>query len=157
MDSRFIRPDVRTLTISHGDTLVVRARLTAGERRARFARMYLAGVDGKFTVNPMQVGLSTITAYLLDWSLRDHDGQTVAIRDVPLAALEQTLDQLAAEDFDEIRQAIDAHEAAMDAERAAEKKTRPGVVMSLVTSSSPPTAAGATSGSVTSTLTSMSS
>ena len=45
--SRFVRPDVTVLHISEGDTLTVKRRLNAGEHRAMFARMYLAGVDGQ--------------------------------------------------------------------------------------------------------------
>lgn len=148
---RFVRPDIRTLTISDGDTLVVRARLTAGERRARMSRMWLAGVDGKLTVNPMQVGLATITAYLLDWSLKDASGRTVMIRELAIADLERTIDQLDGDTYDEILAAIQAHEEAMDAERAAQKKTATGTPGRAPHSLSPSDAAGAMNGSATST------
>jgi len=152
---RFIRPDVRTLTISDGDTLVVRARLTAGERRAAFARMWAAGVDGARVVDPLQVGLAKITAYLLDWSLTDDAGRTVAIRELAIVDLERVLNQLSPESFEEIADAIEAHEQAMTAEREAQKKTSSGPPASAPISSSPFTAAGGTNGSGTSTPTSM--
>ena len=152
---RFIRPDVRTLTISDGDTLVVRARLTAGERRACYARMCgLIDAEGRRVVDPQQVGLAKVTAYLLDWSLTDATGRQVAIRDLSIADLERTLDQLSPEDFEEISDAIDAHETAMLAERAAQKKTPSGPPPSDPISSSPSAVAGAMNGSVTSTPTS---
>lgn len=153
--SRFIRPDVRTLTISDGDTLVVRARLTAGEYRAMLARLYVVGPENTVQRNLMQMQLANVTAYLLDWSLRDEQGHTVPIRDLPIADLEHTLNQLSPEALDEIHTAITAHVAAMTAEMTAQKKTQAGDQMSLMTSSSPPGSAGVTNGSGTSTQMSM--
>jgi hypothetical protein len=122
MSSRFVRPDTAVLTISRGDTLIVKRRLNAGEQRARFARMSLSGVDGSLNVNRLQVGLATITAYLLDWSLTDDSQRPVVIRDLSEPDLAAKLDALDPESFSEIREAIEAHEAAMEAERAVEKK-----------------------------------
>jgi hypothetical protein len=145
--SRFVRPDTAILKISHGDTLTVKRRLNAGEHRARFARMSLAGVDGTLNVNRLQIGLATITAYLLDWSLTTDDGAPVVIREVSLDHLTSTLDGLDPESFTEIREAIEAHEIAMDAARTAEKNDQDGKSESPAISPSPSGAAGASSGS----------
>lgn len=147
--SRFVQPDTRILTLANGDTLTVRRRLNAGEARARFARMSLAGVDGSLTVNRLQIGLTTITAYLLDWSLRTDDDHPVVIRGVPEADLVAMLDALDPESFSEIRDAIEAHEQAMDAERVAAKNDRDGKTGSSAISPSPSGVAGASSGSGT--------
>lgn len=145
--SRFVRPETAILKLSHGDTLTVKRRLNAGEHRARFARMSLAGVDGTLNVNRLQIGLATITAYLLDWSLTTDDGAPVVIRGVSLDHLTSTLDGLDPESFTEIREAIEAHEIAMDAERAAEKNDRAIERALSVTSLSPSAVTGASSGS----------
>ena len=120
--SRFVRPETATLALSDGDTLIVRKRLTYGEQRASYSRMYMAGLDGRLRVNPFETGRALVVAYLLDWSLCDDDGQRVEIRGQPTETIEGAIDALSPEDFDEIRTAIETHEKAMLAEREAEKK-----------------------------------
>jgi hypothetical protein len=146
--SRFTRPDVTVLKLANGDTLTVKRRLTAGEQRAMFARMYQT-VNGSTRVNTLQVGIATCLAYLVDWSLTDDDGQPVAIRGLPPEDLAAILDSLTPEDFKEISKAIDDHSEAMEAHRSAEKKTEPGAEASSSTSPSPVATAGATNGSGT--------
>jgi hypothetical protein len=148
MASRFVRPDTTTLKISQGDTLTVKRRLTSGEQRAMYARMYLAGADGSLKVNPLETGIALIAAYLLDWSLTDEDGRLVVIRDQPLETVLAALNMLGQESFTEILKAIQAHEAAMLAERAEEKKLTGGSPVVVATSPSPSDAAVPSSGSV---------
>jgi len=146
--SRFTRSDVTVLKLANGDTLSVRRRLTAGEQRAMFARMYHT-VNGSLKVNTLQVRMATCVAYLLDWNLTDDDGQLVEIRGMAPDDLAVVLDSLTPEDFMEVSTAIDTHSEAMDAARTAEKKTEPGVAVSNSTSDSPAVTAGATNGSGT--------
>ena len=124
--SRFVRPDTRTLTLGNGDQLTVRARLTAGEQRASYARLYRPGVDGRLQMDPLQLGVGVILAYLLDWNLKDDAGQAVPIRDLAPDDLQRVVDALDPDSFAEIRTAIETHEAAMLAEREAQKKTDGG-------------------------------
>lgn len=145
MPSRFVRPEVRTLKLSNDDRLIVRARLSAGELRAKLNRMYTASDDGTLHVNRLQVRLAQISAYLLDWSLVD-DNAPVVIKDLSVAQLEAVLDRLDPESFSEIADAIDAHELAMAAEREAEKKTTAGTPASAWTSPSLAAVAGGTNG-----------
>lgn len=148
--SRFVRPETRTLTLSNGDALTVRKRLTHGEQSAAYQRMYLAGVDGKLKVNPLQTGMALVTAYLLDWSLKDEEGIGVpAIKGKPLEEVEAALNAMAEESFLEIKGAIEAHEREMGAERAAGKQSG-GEHKSSPTSPSPDGVTGDTSGSATS-------
>lgn len=144
MESRFTTGETDVLTISQGDTLVVRRTLSAGEKRKMNGRLYMAGATPtSLRVNPLQMDLAMCTAYLLDWSLRDAEGRPVVIRDLPIEELEQVLDNLTPDTFDEIAKAIETH---VQAQR--EKKTIPtGAPPSSATSSSPSAAAGATSGS----------
>jgi predicted deacylase len=117
---RFVRPEITRLTISDGDTLTVRKRLTNGERRAMFTRLYHSGVTpGR--LNTLDTGLALVVAYLIDWTLTDDSGALVPIRDLEGDDLAAILDGLDPESFGEIKDAIEDHVAAMDLER--EKKT----------------------------------
>lgn len=124
MGSRFVRPETTVLNISNGDTLTVRRRLSTGEQRAAFARMYLANSDGDFKVNPIVVGPAMILSYLVDWTLTDETGAVVPIRGASLDELASILDTLDTESFAEIRVAIEQHDAAIRIDRE-EKKTIP--------------------------------
>ena len=125
--SRFVRPDTRTLTLANGDTVIVRARLTAGETRAHFARMMSVDGNGFVKRNPMMSGISLIVSYLLDWNFKDDAGQVVQIRDLSADELATVIDSLDMPSFNELRVAIENHETAMDDE----KKTTDGATPSL--------------------------
>lgn len=146
--NRFVRPETRVLKISHGDTLTVRRRLNRGEEAAMFARMYVAVEGGGSRVNRLQIGLATVVAYLLDWSLVDGEERKVEIDGKSADELEAILNALDPADFAEIRDAIDAHVAEMDAERSAGKQSD-GEPKSPAISSSPADAGGDTNGSGT--------
>jgi len=120
--SRFVRPQTRTLTLANGDQLIVRERLTAGEQRAHFARLYTPGADGRYQVNALMAGMAIVIAYLLDWNFKDDQDQAVVIRDLAPDELQRVLDSLDSESFVEVRTAIEAHDAAM-LEARTQKKT----------------------------------
>ena len=101
--SRFVRPETRTLTLANGDQLTVRARLTAGEQRAHFARIYRVLDDGQLLPDRLRLGVGVIVAYLLDWNLKDDAGQAVPIRDLSTDDLQHVIDALDPESFGEIR------------------------------------------------------
>lgn len=145
MGSRFVQPDVAVLKISNGDTLTVRRRLNAGERRAMMARMYTAGVDGTLKSNVFQIGVARALTYLLDWSLTDEGGALVAIRDQPIDVVQAALDALDIESFNEVDGAIFAHETAMEAERA--KNSQASESNAPAISPSPSAPAGESNGS----------
>jgi hypothetical protein len=149
--SRFVRPSSKTLTLANGDTLLVRTRLNAGEERRSLTRMYFITPEGERTLNPLQVGMATIVAFLIDWSLCDDTGARVEIRGLSPDDLEAVLDNLDPDDFKEIKDAIMAHERAMIVERDAEKKRKDGASGSSATPTSPPATDGDTSGSMPST------
>src|SRR3954471_22097962 len=117
--SRFVRPETTVLSISDGDTLTVKNYLTHGEQSRAYARMYRAGGEG---VDPQMVALSMVLAYLLDWSLTDDAGQQVLIRDKSDDDVRAVLESLHTDDFDEIREAIKAHEGRMAAARQEKKR-----------------------------------
>jgi len=148
--SRFVRPQTTVLPLgTSGDTITIKSRLSSGEQRAAFNRLYTAGSDGRLRVNPLQSGLSLITEYLVDWNLKDDDGVVVPIRGLTTEDLEGVLNSLDPDSFTEIKRAIETHELRMTEARAAEKKTLDGSRGDDPTSPSPSDAAGVLTGSVT--------
>ncbi len=118
MAPRFVRQDRNstTLPISQGDTLTVRRRLTAGERRTQRGMATFQGL----------AEVSVILAYLLDWTIRDDKGVVVPIDGKATKDVVDILDALDPDTYDEINAAIQTHVAAMDAERDAEKNGQTG-------------------------------
>lgn len=125
---RFVRGEPTTIPLADGETLTVRSRLTNGEQRAMFARMYRRGPPtpeapaGVLEVNREQEGIAMVSAYLLDWSLRE-DGKPVPITDA-------VLDQMTPDSFHEIHVAIAKHDTAIREASEQEKKTLTGAAAS---------------------------
>lgn len=114
--------NTKTLMLASGEMLTVRKRLTAGERRAAMARMSTPSADGRAHVNPLWIGLGTVHAFLVDWTVTDDEGAIVPYQGLSADDQASVLDELDPDTFDEIRAAIDAHENAMLIERREEKK-----------------------------------
>lgn len=125
---RFATSDTRTLTLSDGETLTVKARLTHGEVQAMFARMY-AQKDGATIVLPSS-GDALIVAYLIEWSAKDEQGHHVPLRGLSAQDVQDRLDALEHAAVLEIRDAIKQHEQAMRDEVSALKKTDGGAIAS---------------------------
>jgi len=132
--SRFVIPETIKLEISQGDWLLVKRRLTAGEERHAFARILKPTTIGeKLALDLERTGLQKIVAYLLDWSLEDHQGRIVAVRDQPADVVERAILDLEPSSFQEIHAAIVAHETAQAVALEAEKKARDGATRSSPT------------------------
>lgn len=155
--SRFVAPETHVLPISQGDTLIVKRRLNAGEQRAAFARMAMFTPEGERRVDRLQVGLSMMVAYLLDWSLKDTQGQIVPIRGQSPETVAAALEALDPESFEEIKDVIELYDASVRTAREQEKNGQDGANGLPAISPSPVDATGATSGSQSSTLTSTTS
>ena len=149
MRSRFVRPDTAILELSDGDTLTVKKRLTSGEQRAAFDRASVPSADGTPILLRQKSWVAMITAYLLDWSFCDEAGKRVEIAGKPVDDVIAALDALDIESFFEVKEAIDAHEARMLAEREQEKNGQGNATGSPVISPLPDAVTGATSGSLT--------
>lgn len=109
--ANFVRPDTTWLDLADGQRILIKRELTAGEDRARMARMS-EQVDGKgLQLKSLDVGPATMVAYLLDWTLTDDDGQRVEIRGLSPDDLARTLDSLTPARFKEILKTIEAYEA----------------------------------------------
>jgi hypothetical protein len=134
--SRFVTPTEVRIPISEGDYLIVKEKLTAGEQLEVFARLYKSegggaggvtvgkmGVAESMTLDPLQVGLSMVLGYLLDWSLTDDDGRVVSIRNQPLDVVTAALRNLEFDDYQEIVTAVQAHDAKIQAARQEKKRS----------------------------------
>ena len=147
---RFVRPDdVVTLPISNGDRLTVRRRLSYGERQDAYARMYTPTTSGEMKVDPFKMPLAMVLAYLVDWTFtREGERWEISPRHLSIEERESALRDLDPDSFDEVKSAINAHEAAQLEARTQEKKLPDGVNGAEVISPSPSAAAGASSGYV---------
>jgi hypothetical protein len=145
MGSWFVRPRSRRLALSDDQWILVKDRLTSGEQRAHLKRCSTIGDDGVRRYDSLDEALSLIVAYLLDWSLAEQ----APIAGVPEAALIQVLNTLEPGRFIELKGVVEAHDAAMTAERVAEKNGTAGETASAAISPSPSAAVGSSSGSET--------
>jgi len=129
MSKRMHRPESAKLDISLGDWLMVKKHLSAGERMDMYAAMMKATSTGE-TIDSARVGVCRVATYLLDWSITDADGQPVVIHDQSQDVVVSALRALDPESFTEILNAIDAHDAAMEKARVAEKNEQVGAIAS---------------------------
>jgi hypothetical protein len=124
-----VKPETVRLELPRGQWIVVRKELTAGEHRRMLLRMMkpltvagpMNGRDAALQVDQTMAMLSAILAYLLDWSFVDPDGQPVVIRGKSTEDVTAALEGLKLQHFQEVSQAIQAHQAAVDAELEALK------------------------------------
>lgn len=113
---RTIVPDSRRLELSDGDWMVVKRRLTAGERKSVTQSLMLrTAADGTRSHDYLSFTFDSVLVYVLEWSLSDSKGKTLPIT-------RATLENLDEADFDELEKAVDAHEAEMKQEIAEAKK-----------------------------------
>lgn len=116
MANRFITAEQVRLSLTDGDFIDIKKRLSHGERED--ASTLIQG-------NRNHAQTAVMLAYLIGWTFTDEQGQPVPYHlgmpeDERIAAIRN----LTAEDFDEAYDAIDTHKQAMDKARAALKKTK---------------------------------
>ena len=129
MGSRYRKQEEIRLTLSDGDWLLVRKHLTAGEERDAQARVIKAGsfrTGEKPELDLEHLGIAQAVSYLIDWSLTDADDKPIRIRDQGYAFVAAALRNQTPESLREILDAVQAHDAAMTAEREHEKKVQGG-------------------------------
>jgi hypothetical protein len=141
-DSWFARGGTVRIALSGHQWIEVKEELNAGEARKVFSGLVKKMNAGQATeLDPEKVGLTKLLAYLVNWSARDRDGRPEPID-------ESTIDNLTQERYRELVAAVDAHDAACEARRAARKNGQDGETPSARTSPSLAAAVGASSGSV---------
>jgi hypothetical protein len=122
------------LTLSGDQWIEIKKRLSTGEREDMLAEM---SADGE-RINRREVRVARVKAYLLAWSLKDGQGQPVPMSpQLPDAERRDYIRNLDPDRFDEIHDAITAHEAAMTKAREAQKKILRGSPDVAGTSPSP--------------------
>lgn len=139
----FVVPEQTRLELSGGDWILVKKRLTHGEQSDLFARLYVAGADGRFHAHPIKSNIVTVSAYLLDWSNLQNP-----IRGADAETIEATLRGLDPESFAEIREAITGHQQHQEQVRETEKNGKDGGKGLPGISPSPDGVTGDTNGSV---------
>jgi len=140
--NRFVRPDSAIVTLSNGDTLVVKCRLNTGETRALRAAI-LNGDQAQTQAD--RAAYAVVVAYLLDWTISDN-GRPVVIRDQSADVVRAVLDSLDYDSFVEIANAIHEHVQRQKEIRDDEKKTENSATPSSPTLPSPFVAVGDTNG-----------
>lgn len=118
-----VRPEIETLPLASGETLIVKKRLNTGERREMLAMM--RGPDGRF--DGLISDRATLLAYLLDWTVKDQDGRPILIKGQDGIRqshddMAKTLDALDHEDYKEIEGVVNRYDEEITAKRRAEKK-----------------------------------
>jgi len=139
MGSRYRKQEEMRLELSGGDWLLVRKHLTAGEERDAQARVIKAGSfkpGEKPELDLEHLGIAQAVSYLIDWSITDADDKPIRIRDQAYAFVFAALRNQTPESLREILEAVQAHDAAMTAEREYEKKGPDGASVSSPTSTS---------------------
>lgn len=135
MPSRMRRPEDVRIALNDDDWIVVKKFLTAGEERQMNARLIKRIIPGERPeLDPLQVGLSQVAEYLLDWSILDADGTPVIIRGRAVEVKLATINDLPVEKYDEIYAAVMAHIEAMRALLEKEKNVPAGETASSPTS-----------------------
>jgi len=121
------RPEPFRIELSGGTWIDVIKHLSAGNHQEIQSAMYKTVVAGERpTLDPEKVARAQTVVYLLDWNVQGVDGRIIPIRDQPYAFKDAAVAQLDPEDFDELKAAVSAHDAAMTKEREAEKNARAG-------------------------------
>jgi hypothetical protein len=125
--SWFVVPDIVRLPLSGGEWVDVKKELNQGEQREMFASM---GEHQPTTrVAGTVITRQMIAAYVLGWSLTDADGR-------PVAFTVGALDGLKAWRFNELWDAVNAHDDRARAAADDEKKTLAGTTPSKTISPS---------------------
>lgn len=148
--SHVVLPEAVKLTLAEDEWILVRKKLTVGERHDSYEHMYLRNPDGSYVVNadgrlvvgPVNSRMALVLCYLVDWSLTGPDDLPLGIRGESVETVKSILRSLDEETFEAIAAAITTHERSIATARLAQKKTRNMKPVSAPTSPSPSGPAG---------------
>lgn len=124
MSQWMVLPRVVRLSLSDGDWIDVKAQLNHGESQDVLERCLISKGDDVQFVRVKYIQ-STIVGYLVDWSATD-----LPIRGEPVSVIDQALNSISQERFDEIKRALDAHTDALSREREEKKRALSGSAVS---------------------------
>jgi hypothetical protein len=114
----FVNPEPVRLELGEGVWILIKKELTAGDRRKAFGAMIKRMNMGEPTeIDPEQVQVSNVVAYLLDWNVTDVNGNPIVIRGASREVVTAALDNMTSEGYDAIAEAITNHIAALEAQK----------------------------------------
>jgi hypothetical protein len=138
--SDFVDPVPERLPLSDGQFVDIKQRLNHGEREDMFAGMSAFVTPGEpAQLDRKHFRTAKVLAYLIGWSLTNKGRPVPYSPELPERTRTDTLRSLSPDRFDEIHQAIEAHEAAQ-----AQKKMAAGATASSPSSPLPASMAGST-------------
>jgi hypothetical protein len=107
-----VDPEIIRLPLTNEDFLDVKKALTAGEREDMFGEIApLMTAGEKLHMQTSLVRMKRVLAYLLTWSFVGNDGKPIPMSpDLPENARLAALRSISTEAFDEVFEAIMAHE-----------------------------------------------
>lgn len=153
MSSRFVKPQIVRLPISNGDWIDVKRRLNTGEQHDVYERMAPQITAGE---RPQMQSKAVMTArvlgYLVAWSLTDEGAPVPMTLEMSEKERLDTINSLDPDTFAEIREAIEAHETAVEKAITDSKNVPAGESASSPISPSLNSVTGSMSGSMSSTL-----
>jgi hypothetical protein len=121
--SDVVTPRTTVLPLSNGRSITVHAELNHGQHMAYLARVYRESADGTLSRDMLKTGDAMVMAYLVDWTLTDSSGQRIDIQGLPQDELQDVFNNLRIPVALEVKRAVQAHDAAIDAAADALKKT----------------------------------
>jgi hypothetical protein len=116
MRCRFVEPKTVRLPLTEGYFIDIKNELTAGETNDVYEQLTVSVPAGSpLRVSPKQFNVARMLAYILGWNFTNRQGE-------PVAFSRDALNNLEWDTYNEIRVALDDHEA----RRAEEKKLQAG-------------------------------
>jgi hypothetical protein len=148
----FVKPEITRLPLSDNHFITVKRQLNTGEQHKLFSRLSPTVTPGEKTQFDTEVaGTAKVLMYLLGWSLVDANGPVAySIETMSIEERQKTLNNLHPDGFRQIRDAIEKHEAVVDAEDEAKKNGQGTASASPAISPSVSDFTGDTSGSTVS-------
>jgi len=121
--SDVVIPRETTLPLTNGRSVTVWAELNHGQYIAMLSRMYTESKDGALKRDVLKTTDATVIAYLIDWTLTDPQGARIPVRGLPPDDVQDALNNLRQATALEVKRAIEAHHASVEAAGEALKKT----------------------------------
>jgi len=121
--SDIVVPRELTLPLTNGRSLTVWAELNHGQYIAMLSRMYTESKGGELKRDVLKTTDATVIAYLIDWTLTDPQGARIPVRGLPPDDVQDALNNLRQATALEVKRAIEAHHATVEAAGEALKKT----------------------------------
>lgn len=112
----FVDPEVTRLALDGDFWIECKKRLTVKESRAAMAAAVELDGFGKITPKLEKLGLTEVSAYVVDWNLTDETGK-------PVSYSIDALESLSVEGFNMIEDAVKAHIAEMSSSKKTNANT----------------------------------